>query len=153
MLYVLQVFMADTSSLKNRALVFAFANTPYIVTTWVGPRAAMSFVETSGFRWAYGTFCIVTPVIALPIIAVLWFNQRKAMKEGLLVKEKSGRSFGQSVSYYFWEFDGKPSGRSEEGDYSDTFQLLDFSLVLQPSLCSYSLSLSQHTKLLNGAHP
>jgi hypothetical protein len=30
MTYVMDVFMADTSSLKNRALVFAFATTPYI---------------------------------------------------------------------------------------------------------------------------
>jgi len=107
MAYILQVVMADTSSLKNRALVFSFANTPYIVTTFVGPRAAQSFLETSGWPWAYGTFAILTPAIAVPISAVLWYNQRKATKEGLLITEKSGRSFGQSISHYFWEFDGK----------------------------------------------
>ena len=31
MAYVLDVFMADTSSLKNRALVFAFSTTPYML--------------------------------------------------------------------------------------------------------------------------
>jgi hypothetical protein len=107
MAYVLQVVMADTSSLKNRALVFSFANTPYIVTTFVGPRAAQSFLGPSknGYPWAYGTFAIITPVIAMPISVVLWWNTRKAKKEDLLITEKSGRSFGESISHYFWEFD------------------------------------------------
>jgi len=107
MAYVLDVFMADTSSLKNRALVFAFSTTPYIVTTFAGPRAAESFLKTSGWPWGYGAFAIITPVIALPILAVLWINQRKAAHEGLLVRERSERSFLQSVNHWFWEFDGK----------------------------------------------
>ena len=107
MAYVLDVFMADTSSLKNRALVFAFSTTPYIVTTFIGPPAAQSFIQTSGWPWGFGTFVIIIPVVALPILAVLWINQRKAVKEGLLVREKSGRTLGQSISFYFWEFDGE----------------------------------------------
>jgi MFS family permease len=111
MAYVLDVFMADTSSLKNRALVFAFSTTPYIVTTFIGPRAAQSFLETSGWHWGYGVFAIITPVIAVPILAVLWRNQKKAVKRGLLVQEKSGRTFGENVSHWFWEFDGKLPGK------------------------------------------
>ena len=98
--------MADTSSLKNRALVFAFATTPYIVTTFIGPRAAQSYLETSGWPWGYGTFAVITPVIALPIISVLYLNQRKARREGLLVSVESGRSLVQDIKFYFWEFDG-----------------------------------------------
>ncbi|KAE8442447.1 hypothetical protein EG329_003348 [Mollisiaceae sp. DMI_Dod_QoI] len=105
MAYTLDVFMADTSSLKNRALVFAFSTTPYIVTTFIGPRAAQSFLETSGWPWGYGTYAIVTPVIVVPIITLLYLNQRKAVKKGLLVKEKSGRTVTQSINFYFWEFD------------------------------------------------
>ncbi|PMD26044.1 MFS general substrate transporter [Hyaloscypha hepaticicola] len=105
MAYVLDVFMADTSSLKNRALVFSFATTPYIVTTFIGPRAAQSFLETSGWPWGYGTFVIITPVITIPILVILYLNQRKALRYGLLVKEKSGRTLWQSVNFYFWEFD------------------------------------------------
>jgi MFS family permease len=103
MAYVLD----DTSSLKNRALVFAFSNTPYIVTTFIGPRAAQSFLRTSGWPWGFGTFAIITPFIALPIIVILWRNQRKAIKEGLLVKQKSGRTLAQNINYYFWEFDSR----------------------------------------------
>ena len=105
MTYILDVFMADTSSLKNRALVFAFSNTPYIATTFIGPRAAQSFLRTSGWPWGFGAFAIITPFTALPIIAILWGNQRKAIREGLLIRQKSGRTFVESVNFYFWEFD------------------------------------------------
>ncbi|KAI9742682.1 MAG: hypothetical protein M1818_003823 [Claussenomyces sp. TS43310] len=105
MAYVLDVFLADTSSLKNRALVFAFSTTPYIATTFIGPRAAESFLETSGWRWGYGTFAIITPFIVLPILYLLWTNQLEAKKAGLLVREPSGRTLSQSIVYYFWEFD------------------------------------------------
>ncbi|PQE25990.1 siderophore iron transporter protein [Rutstroemia sp. NJR-2017a BBW] len=105
MMYVLNVFMADTSSLKDRALVFAFSTTPYIATTWAGPPAAASFLKTSGWPWGYGAFAIITPAIALPILILLWVNQRKAERQGLIKKIPSGRTFGESFNYYFWEFD------------------------------------------------
>lgn len=107
MMYVLDVFMADTSSLRDRALVFAFSTTPYIATTWAGPPAAQSFLKTSGWPWGFGVFAIITPVITLPILILLWVNQKKAEKQGLIKKLPSGRTFAESFKYYFWEFDGK----------------------------------------------
>ncbi|RKF73651.1 Siderophore iron transporter mirB [Golovinomyces cichoracearum] len=104
--YVMDVFMADTSSPKNRALVFAFSTTPYIITTFIGPRAAASFLRTSGWPWAYGVFAIITPVITIPLLYILYQNERKARKSGLLIKEKSDRTPMESISYYFFEFDG-----------------------------------------------
>lgn len=107
MAFVLDVFLADTSSLKNRALVFAFSTSPYIVTTFIGPRAAQSFLDTSGWPWGFGVYCIVTPLITIPILTLLWRNQRKALRLGLYKKERSGRTVAQAVPYYFWEFDGR----------------------------------------------
>lgn len=107
MSYVLSVVVADTSSLKNRAIAFAFTSCPYIATAFAGPTAAESFFNTSGFRWAFGCFAIVTPVMSLPIFVLLWLHQRKAARLGLLVSEPSGRKWWQSVWHYTVEFDGK----------------------------------------------
>lgn len=99
--------MADTSSLKNRAILFAFSTTPYIATTFAGPAIAQDFYLYSNFRWAFGAFAIITPVIMSPILAILFMNQREAKKQGLLVLEKSERTFVESCVHHFWEFDRK----------------------------------------------
>jgi MFS family permease len=43
--YALSIFIADTSHLKNRGLMYAFASSPYIATTWIGGPAAESFLD------------------------------------------------------------------------------------------------------------
>lgn len=107
MSYVLNVFVADTTSLKNRGFIIAWTTTPYIATTFIGPPAAESFINTSGWRWGYGVFCIITPIIAIPIALIIFMNQRKALRENLVVRPSSGRTLVQSIVYYFWEFDGR----------------------------------------------
>ena len=109
MSYVLDVFIADTSSIRNRALVFAFSTTPYIATTFAGPSAAQEFYQHSTFRWAFGAFSIITPVICLPVIILFGLKQRKAKKQGLVAPRNSGRSLKQSLVFYYHEFDGECS--------------------------------------------
>ena len=127
--YVLDVFMADTSSLKHRALVFAFSTTPYIGTTFAGPALAMSFYNGSTWRWGHGVWCIITPVLALPFIMVVWRNQRKSKSLGLInLRADSGRNWKESINYWFWDFD----------TIGITLVCAGFVLILLPlSLASY----------------
>ncbi|KAK8168814.1 MFS general substrate transporter [Phyllosticta citrichinensis] len=83
-LYVVQVFLADTSTLKNRAIVFAFSSTPYIFTTFAGPAAAQFFQTHLSWRWAFGTFAIITPFMSLPVTFLLFHTKRKAIRLGLI---------------------------------------------------------------------
>ena len=89
--------------------MFAFANSPFIVTTFAGAPAAQSFYETAGWRWAFGAFAIITPAMSLPFLWVFWNNQRLAKKQGVLVNthESSGRTWYQSLRHYLIEFDCK----------------------------------------------
>ena len=73
---VLDVFVADTSGLRNRAFAFGFASTPFICTAFTGPMAAQSFIDHASWRWAYGTFAIVSPFVFVPLAAVFKFYQR-----------------------------------------------------------------------------
>lgn len=104
---ILDVFMADTSGLRNRAFAFGFATTPFICTAFTGPLAAESFIKTSGWRWGYGAFTIIMPVVFLPLVIVFKLYQRKAEKMGLYKKEPSGRTMAQSIVHYAVEFDSK----------------------------------------------
>ncbi|KAA8911471.1 major facilitator superfamily domain-containing protein [Sphaerosporella brunnea] len=105
MSYVLNVFMADTSSIKNRALVFAFSTTPYIGTTFAGPALAQDFYQHSTWRWGHGVWTIIVPFFCLPFLTVVFRNQSKAKEAGLIKREKSNRTLAENISYYFWEFD------------------------------------------------
>ncbi|EEP79682.1 predicted protein [Uncinocarpus reesii 1704] len=105
MAYVLDVFLADTSSLKNRGWLFAFSTSPYIATTFAGPAAAQAFYRFSSWRWAFGTFTILLPSASVPVVSIFIFSRRKARSKGYLEKKSSGRTLLQSVQHYLVEFD------------------------------------------------
>lgn len=104
--YVLNVFIADTSTLKNRAIWFAFTSTPYICNTFAGPELGQAFLDHSTFRWGYGAFTIITPFMCIPFWTIFYVMSNRSKKLGVVVKEKSGRTFFQSVKHYCIEFDG-----------------------------------------------
>lgn len=105
--YTCSIFIADTSALKNRAFAFAFISSPYIATVWIGGPLATAFLKKTGdgFRWGFGTFAIITPVVCLPLFFVFWINYRKALKQGIVIKRESKGTALQAVKWYLIEFD------------------------------------------------
>ena len=85
-----------------------WSKTPYIVKVFLGPVLAQKFYQTSSFRWAFGTFAIAFPLFCLPILLVLYLNQRKAANRGIVLTRKtSNRTMLQSVWFYFVDYDGE----------------------------------------------
>ncbi|KAK3997897.1 putative siderophore iron transporter [Cladorrhinum sp. PSN332] len=103
--YAMSIFIADTSSLRNRSLMFAFASSPYIATVWIGGPIAEAFLDGPGWRWAFGSFAIITPFICSPLLYLFWKNYKKAKEQGLIPDRKSNRTAWESVKYYVVEFD------------------------------------------------
>ncbi|KGO74360.1 Major facilitator superfamily domain, general substrate transporter [Penicillium italicum] len=103
--FILSVFVADASGLRNRAFVYAFIGTPTICTAFVGPLVAQAFIAHSTWRWAYGCFAIITFFVFVPVALVFKFYQRKAEKLNLFIRVPSGRTTAQSFVHYFHEFD------------------------------------------------
>ncbi|CRG90923.1 Siderophore iron transporter mirB [Talaromyces islandicus] len=102
---ILDVFIADTSGMRNRAFAFGFVSTPFICTAFTGPLAAQSFIKTSGWRWGYGAFAIIQPCVFLPLAVVFKFYQRKAKKLGVYREHETNRTITESLVHYFHEFD------------------------------------------------
>ncbi|TID19907.1 MFS transporter SIT family siderophore-iron:H+ symporter [Venturia nashicola] len=102
---IMDIFVADTSGLKNRAFAFAFVSTPFIATAFTAPLLGAAFIKGPGWRWGYGSFTIIMLAIFMPLVIVFKFYQRKAEKMGLYKRVSSGRTFFQSVVHYFHEFD------------------------------------------------
>lgn len=103
--FILSIFVADATGLRNRALAFAFTGTPTLCTAFTGSLAAESFLRTSGWRWSYGVFTIVQAVCFAPLALVLKYYERKAIKAGLITTKASGRTTIQSIIHYVQEFD------------------------------------------------
>ena len=106
-IYTIDVITSDISKLKNRGLAFAFTSSPYMISAFAGPKAAESFYEKINWRWGFGAFAIILPFVAAPMFVVLKVNLKKASQQGVLVREKSGRTIAQSIWYYTVQFDGK----------------------------------------------
>ncbi|KAH7031452.1 major facilitator superfamily transporter [Microdochium trichocladiopsis] len=124
-LYIVDVFVADITTLRNRMLIFSLNSFSSLITTFAGPPIASAFYNELNFRWAFIVFVIVLVVFALPVIAILWLNERKAKKAGIL-RAKSGRTVAESAKYYAIKFD-IPGMLLLCGGWS--MMLLPFSLV------------------------
>jgi MFS family permease len=126
MTFCVDVITADSSKLKNRGLAYAFTSSPYIITAFAGPKAAEDFLAYVNWRWGFGCFAIILPVVAAPLYIMLKVNLRKAQRQGVLVREKSGRSVAQSIWHYAVEFDGESALNLFPGRFTD--------LVVLPAL-------------------
>ncbi|KAE8147774.1 major facilitator superfamily domain-containing protein [Aspergillus avenaceus] len=103
--FTMTIFIADTSKLKNRAFWLGFTGSPYIATVWAYGPATEDILKTIGWRWGFGIWSIVTPVMCAPLFFLFYYNQLKAKKAGLLPERKSQRTPLQSIRYYAREFD------------------------------------------------
>ncbi|KAK0723332.1 hypothetical protein B0T26DRAFT_641714 [Lasiosphaeria miniovina] len=102
--YCLTVFIADTSALRNRGLMLAFATSPYIVTPWVGGPISDAFVHGPGWRWGFGVFAIITPVVVLPLALLFLWGQHRATKLGVVAPPRR-RLTGRAVWDFAVQFD------------------------------------------------
>ncbi|KAI1915483.1 hypothetical protein LOZ61_001677 [Ophidiomyces ophidiicola] len=104
--YCLTVFIADTSSLKNRSLMLAYATSPYVITTWVGGPVAKSILATIGWRWGFGIFTIVVPAVVLPLCFLFLWGHRKAERLGIVQRSEGLRNLNlQKVKKYAIDVD------------------------------------------------
>ncbi|KUI67014.1 Siderophore iron transporter mirB [Cytospora mali] len=102
---IMDVFVADTSGLRNRAFAIAFVSTPFICTSFTAPLAAASFLRMTTWRWGYGAFTIIMFFVFTPLAVVFKFYTIKAKKMGLYKREPSGRTILGSIIHYTHEFD------------------------------------------------
>ncbi|CEG63624.1 hypothetical protein RMATCC62417_00739 [Rhizopus microsporus] len=103
--FIMTIFIADTTSLKNRAFMIAFEASPWIATVWAYGPAAQSILNTIGFRWGFGIWAIVIPIVCTPLFGLFYYNLLKARKAGLIPQKESSRTWTESVVYYTKEFD------------------------------------------------
>ncbi|CAH0018809.1 unnamed protein product [Clonostachys rhizophaga] len=105
LIYSIVVLASDVTNLQNRGLAFAFTSSPYMITAFAGSKAAEKFLQNVSIKWGFGAFAIIMPFVTLPTFILLKYHIRKAEKNGIIVRESSGRTLGQNVWHYIIEFD------------------------------------------------
>ncbi|KAH6988230.1 putative transporter [Ilyonectria sp. MPI-CAGE-AT-0026] len=104
-IYTVCVLAADATNLRNRGIAFAFTSSPYMITAFAGSKAAEGFYLNVNWRWGFGCFAIILPIITTPLFLLLQTNLKKAYAQGVITRTSSGRTFTQSLWYGIVQFD------------------------------------------------
>ncbi|KEF62074.1 uncharacterized protein A1O9_00046 [Exophiala aquamarina CBS 119918] len=103
--YSWSVLATDVTNLRNRGLAFAFTSSPAVITAFAGSKAAEGFYNNVSWQWGIGCWAIIFPCVGVPLYLILRQNLHKAEKRGLIVREKSGRTWSEQALYVLKEFD------------------------------------------------
>ncbi|KAF3805559.1 Siderophore iron transporter mirA [Colletotrichum gloeosporioides] len=73
-----QIFISGLTILRNRGIWLSLPETiSAIPTPYLGTIVAQGFLDHSTWRWGYGMWAIMVPVVALPLLLTLFVRKRK----------------------------------------------------------------------------
>lgn len=104
-----QIFIADTTSLINRGLWSQLPDAVAAVPSlYIGSVIQDSVMDTVGWRWGYGVWAIVLAVCCLPLIAVMYYMDRKAKETGeqkinRILKDLPQGPWYKKVFWFFYD--------------------------------------------------
>lgn len=105
LLYTVNIFVADTSTLRNRGLMTALTSSPNIITIWLGGPIAEAFLNGPGWRWCFGVLAVIVPILCLPLLVLLLVNSARVSNQDISAEKDSEKTFWQLLRYYAREFD------------------------------------------------
>lgn len=133
--FLVEVIVADISSLRSRLLWSYIAATPFIINTWVSGNIAQSVLETTTWRWVVWMWAIIYPVLSMPLVISLVVAARRAAKRGdldNLTISSQRRGFRVQCSDLFWSLGKLSSSKDRDGLLIVPYQMsLAFYLSLQ----------------------
>lgn len=107
-LLLVEVIVADITSLRAR-LFFSFVPAlPFIINTWVSGNITSEVLEHSTWKWGIGMWAVIYPICALPLIISLWLAGQKARQSGDLDKYTTpyqSLGFINLTNTLFWQLD------------------------------------------------
>ena len=100
---LIQIFIADTTSLTWRAFFSSIIDIPYLVTVWIGPVIAGWIRANTSWRWGYGIWAAILPVAFMPLAFSLLLNYRKLKRIG--PRSKRGEKISDVLRNLWYELD------------------------------------------------
>lgn len=108
MTLLVEVVVADVSSLRSRLLWSYISATPFIINTWVSGDVTQGVLGVTTWRWGIGMWAIIYPVMALPLLFSLMAASRRAKKSGDLAGYQTPyQQYGlkKTLIGLFWQLD------------------------------------------------
>ncbi|OCK83870.1 siderophore iron transporter 1 [Lepidopterella palustris CBS 459.81] len=105
---LLEVIVADVTSLRSRLFFSYIPATPFLINTWVSGNVSSAILANVGWRWGVGMWAIIYPISALPLIASLLIIHRRARRRVGLVDYKTPYQmlgFRRLAISLFWQLD------------------------------------------------
>ena len=107
-LLLVEVIVADITSLRSRLFFSFIPNLPFLVNTWVSGNITSAVLSHSSWQWGIGMWAIIYPVCSLPLIIILGIVSQRARKNGVLDKYKSPYELlgvKELLAELFWQLD------------------------------------------------
>ncbi|KAK5347927.1 ferrioxamine B transporter [Exophiala xenobiotica] len=86
---LVEVIIADITSLRARLFFSYIPALPFLINTWVSGDVASAVLGATTWQWGIGMWAIIYPVCALPLMLALAVTGRRARKAGVMAKHKS----------------------------------------------------------------
>ncbi|KAF9692777.1 hypothetical protein EKO04_009071 [Ascochyta lentis] len=105
---IVEVIVADTTSLRSRLFFSYIPAAPFIANTWIGGEVLVAVRGSTAWRYGFWIWCIAFPICALPLLGSLWWVSYKAKRAGDLqqcktpFQEHGGWELTKAL---FWQLD------------------------------------------------
>ncbi|KAF2630363.1 siderochrome-iron transporter-like protein Sit1 [Macroventuria anomochaeta] len=108
MIVLIEIIIADITSLRSRLFFSYVPAIPFLINTWVGGDVSQAVLTATTWRWGVGMWAIIYTVCAVPLVASLLWSSYKARKAGALDKFKTPyQVYGgkRLATALFWQLD------------------------------------------------
>lgn len=79
---VVAILLSDISPLQWRIVADSNASIWYVVTVWFASNIQGSMNDRGLWRWGIGMFCIIVPIVSIPLLLILFGMEHNAHKKG-----------------------------------------------------------------------
>ncbi|PCG89075.1 Major facilitator superfamily domain, general substrate transporter [Penicillium occitanis (nom. inval.)] len=105
---LVEVLIADMTSLRSRLLFSYIPALPFLINTWVSGNITSAVIGVTTWRWGIGMWAIIYPVCTIPIMLILFIVHRRAKRSGALDGYKTSLQILGSRGLFvelFWQLD------------------------------------------------
>ncbi|KAK3179917.1 ferrioxamine B transporter [Lecanicillium sp. MT-2017a] len=73
---LLEVLVADFSSMRARVFFSYIPALPFVINTWLSGTVTSAVLHVASWRWGIGMWCFIYPVASLPLLVTLYIVDR-----------------------------------------------------------------------------